>query len=388
MIDNGEATTLGIERQLAYLAGAQKARGSEVMIMIDREGIFTEACRRHEIPVIVADGLSLDDRQADVADENALQDLIENVKSFNADLIHCHSVRAAWLGVKAGNRMDIPCVFSSDGPMPTIEGRRKGLRFATVCLTGASFEKLKSSMPEVEVYYVPNGTRCVPPTQTWEIGPTRSASLIFAGSLIQRKGVDIAILAMVELRKRRGQDCPILNIYGDGNRRGYLTEMTAVLELDDVVRFHGFKQSVVEHCPSTDILIMPSRNEVAPLVILEAMSRGMPIVATDVGEVPEMLPDRRYGRVIPSESAVALADAIESLLADIADGQFNPNLLIERHRSLYSDVKMAERMEEVYVQVLLNHPAADRPARRIALPVGGQAETRTSSAGDQYCPLV
>jgi glycosyltransferase involved in cell wall biosynthesis len=75
--------------------------------------------------------------------------------------------------------------------------------------------------------------------------------------------------------------------------------MTAVLELNDVVRFHGFKLDVLEHCPNTDILVMSSRRETGPLVVLEAMSRGMPIVATAVGDVINMLPDRRYGRVIP-----------------------------------------------------------------------------------------
>jgi hypothetical protein len=77
----------------------------------------------------------------------------------------------------------------------------------------------------------------------------------------------------------------------------------------------------------------------------------MPIVATAVGEVSHMLPDVRYGRVIPPDSAMALANAIEAHLADLADGRFNPNPPTERHRSVYSIEKWVERLEAAYKQV-------------------------------------
>ena len=170
------------------------------------------------------------------------------------------------------------------------------------------------------------------------------------------KGIDVAILSVAELRRRRGPDCPTLSVYGDGEQGKYLKEMVNVLGLSDIVRFHGMQPGILEHCDSTDILIMPSRFETGPLVVLEAMSRGMAIVATDVGEVVEMLPDRRYGRIVPVDSIVALADAVEALLGDIACGQFDPNLLIERHRSFYTNDKMADRVGAIYKKVLLDNP--------------------------------
>jgi glycosyltransferase involved in cell wall biosynthesis len=80
------------------------------------------------------------------------------------------------------------------------------------------------------------------------------------------------------------------------------------------------------------------------------MSRGIAIVSTEVGEVADMLPDPRYGRIVPVDSLVALADAMESLLSDITEGTFDPDLLIQRHRTLYTDEKMAERVEMAYEQ--------------------------------------
>jgi glycosyltransferase involved in cell wall biosynthesis len=330
------------------------------MIATDRQGISTGTCREYGISVTVHDRLA---SRENPALENAVQDFIEFLENCSPDIIHCHSQGIALAVISAGNRINIPCAITGDASARSIEGRRRGLRFATLCLATASFEELlNSEIPGADVYYVPNGCRVLPPTQAQQTEASHSPSLIVAAALESRKAIDVLILAMVELRRRLGRACPFLNIYGDGSSRKYLTKMTAVLELNDFVRFHGFELDILEHCPSTDILVMPSRHEVSPLVVLEAMSRGMPIVATDVGEVTKMLPDRRYGRVIPRDSVMALADAIESLLADISGGLFDPDLLIRRHRSIYSIDKFAERTEAAYTQILLNSSATVQKA--------------------------
>lgn len=356
---NGAASpgsTVGVEREVATMAVGQKARGSDVMIVIDRPDVFIETCQQHEIPVIV--NTHLGDlppvRQGlSVPDENAVQDLVKILEEFRPDIIHCHTTRAALMAITAGNRMNIPCIATSSDLQTVIEGRRV-LRFAALCLTKALHEELlKSDVPDTDFYYVPHGTRIMVPKQGQETRVSHSPSLIVVGSLEARKGVDTAIMAMIVLRRRLGRACPVLNIYGDGPERKDLTEMAIMLELDDIVHFHGFEPEILERCPSSDVLVMPSRQEMGPLVVLEALSRGMPIVATDVGEVTNILPDKRYGRVVPRDSAIALADAIEAVLADISDGRFNPDLLIERHRSVYSIEKWIERLEAAYNHVLL-----------------------------------
>lgn len=373
--------TPGIVKSVVDLAIGQRARGSEVMIAIDRQEVFTEPCREHGISIVVHDALAnrLDIVVHDALDrrfgtepspmptmENSIKGFIECLKQLNPDIIHCHSERAAWIAVMAGNQVNIPCVYTGDGlsRLPNLLERGQGrrLQLAVICITAASFDQLKAAAPEMAVYFVQNGVKAAPSTRGQQAVANNSPNMIMVGSLIQRKGVDIAILAMVELRRRLGRDCPVLNIYGDGDRREYLTEMTAVLELNDIVRFHGFEHRILERCPSTDILIMTSRWEAGPLVVLEAMSRGMPIVATDVGNVTNMLPDQRYGRVIRPDSMVALAEAIESVLANIADGQFDPDLIIQRYRSHYSIEKWAERIEAVYKQILPNNSVVAQEA--------------------------
>jgi len=360
---NSSATNIaGIERHVLYLAIAQKARGYSVGAVVDRAGMFADACHQHGIPVVVAHGLTQEGRLWEPPAEQAVQQLIAQFRSLGAELIHCHTIQSAAQAIPAGNRINIPCVLTFNGPSLVMAAKRSGLKFATILVSRARFEELKMRcMSENDIYYVPNGTRAAPSAPSQETCESHRPNLILVGSLIPRKGIDAAILAMVALRQKRGRDCPILNVYGDGDQEKYLKEMVAVLGLNDIVRFWGFQSNILEHCPSTDILVMSSRSETGPQVILEAMSRGMPIVATDVGEVAEMLTDRRYGRIVPVDSIIALAEAIESLLSDIADGQFNPDLLIERHRSYYTDEKMAERLEAVYKQVLLTKPPQNIP---------------------------
>ena len=153
---------------------------------------------------------------------------------------------------------------------------------------------------------------------------------------------------MVELKRRLGVDCPALNVYGAGKWEEYLKEMVSVLRLDDVVRFHGVHLGILERCPATDILIVSSRMEAGPMVAVEAMSRGMPIVAFRVGGIEEMIPDRRYGYVVEKKSIKALADGIDSMLSDVRAGRFDPDLQVSRHRALYTVDKMAERIDAVY----------------------------------------
>jgi glycosyltransferase involved in cell wall biosynthesis len=354
VVNSSRESMVGVESHILYLAAMQKARGSAVTIVTDYEGELASLCREHAIPTIIAEGLKAESGQLLNPSEKVIEDLISCFTDINAEVIHSHAIPVAVQAIPAGNRIGIPCVITFNAAGPLLAARRAGLKFVTICVIKERFEHLRNSgIPEREIFYIPNGTKAVTLPSPEEKHRPRRPNLAVVGSLIARKGVDNAILAMAELRRRLGPGCPALTVYGDGALKEYLLEMVSVLRLDDIVRFCGYRPNAMEHCASTDILVMPSRSETGPLVVLEAMSRGMPIVATDVGEVAEMLPDQRYGRVVSVDSIVALADAIESLLSDIISANFDPQLLIQRHRSLYSDEKMAERIEAIYEKAAL-----------------------------------
>ncbi len=356
---------LGVEKHVLHLAAEQQARGLNVSVLVDRKEGLAEACRQRSVPVTIVEELDSFEpggaRPTSRPAERMTQRLLAKFESLDPDLIHIHTPPAAAQTIPAANLRRTPCVFSmhankGPGPQgfhPLVESRKRGMSFAVICMSDRDFEDLKRcGFPEADLYYVPHGTRAVMPAAHPGTRHSNRPNLIFVGSLIDRKRADLAILAMAGLRQRNSRSCPVLYIYGDGEEREYLSEVVELLEMSEIVRFCGYQPDILEQCADTDILIMPSDRETGPLTVLEAMSRGMPIVSTDVGDVASMLPDQRYGRVVPPKSVIALANAVESLIMDIDNARFDRNLLIERHRLLYTREKMAQRTEDVYREVL------------------------------------
>jgi glycosyltransferase involved in cell wall biosynthesis len=354
LADGRGTIILGAERHILNLAAVQQARGSAVTVIVDSAGeLFAEACRRQNVPVITVPGLKHGALRAEFG-------------KLAPEVIHCHIVRAVLQVAPISNQLHIPCVLTLH-TNSLIEGdaldisylmkaKEAGLRFAVISVSNELFNGVEKLGIVSDHYYVPNGTKPKgDPTRSPVASAPCRPNFISVGHLSKVKGLDVAILAMAEIRRRRGgHDCPVINIYGTGSEINYLNEMVIVLSLTDAVKFHGFKLDVLDDCPRTDILLVSSRSETGPLVVLEAMSRGMPIVATKVGEVPQMLPDQRYGRVVPPESIVALADAMESMLEEVSHGHFDPELLIEKHRSSYTTEIMTDRVEAVYENAARN----------------------------------
>ena len=357
----------GVEQHVFNLAVAQNARGDNPVVITPQPGVFTEACDERGIPVTIEPRLASGDTLFDASiyaqsrrltDEatrareearEAISRLCSLFMSSRAEVIHCHTPKAAVNAIAAGNRIEIPCVYTNH----ILEGFRHdksaSLEFSAISVCRSAFEHLKKQgFPAEMLYYVPNGSKEVLPLT----GGSSRSSLIWVGRLETVKGPDLAVLAMADLKRRRGSDCPILNIYGRGSLEGHLKEMVSVLCLGDRVRFHGLQVGILDRCPATDILVVSSRHESGPLVALEAMSRGMPVVSTHVGEIASMIPDQRYGYITLRGSITSLADGIESMLSDVRAGRFVPDLAILRHRELFTLEKMAERVDAVYKSMI------------------------------------
>lgn len=136
----------------------------------------------------------------------------------------------------------------------------------------------------------------------------------FAGYLRPGKGVDdlIEAFAMVH-RELPGAR---LRIIGDSDLNDYkrrLTELVAARGLDDAVHFLGWRDDVPRLITETDIFVLPSHSEGVPRSIVEAMACGVPVIATRVGGVAELLGDGDFGLIVPPRDPPALADAMLGL---------------------------------------------------------------------------
>jgi glycosyltransferase involved in cell wall biosynthesis len=126
------------------------------------------------------------------------------------------------------------------------------------------------------------------------------------------KGYDV-LLPAARAVLDRGAAVRFLAV-GDGPLRHDLEVQRAALALTDDFVFLGEREDVARLLVAADVFVLPSRQEGLPLALMEAVSSGLPIVATDVGELPNLLTDGRDALVVPSEQPQALADALIALI--------------------------------------------------------------------------
>lgn len=152
----------------------------------------------------------------------------------------------------------------------------------------------------------------------------RNGRIAFVGRLVEKKGV-ADLLDAVALLRNRGRRVP-LDVVGTGGLEGVLQAQARVLELDDLVRFHGPLPAHQAHevLGAASVFAAPcvhapdGDRDGLPTVLLEAMALGTPCVSTPVTGIPEAVLHGRTGLLVPERDAGTLADTISTLLDDAA----------------------------------------------------------------------
>ena len=135
--------------------------------------------------------------------------------------------------------------------------------------------------------------------------------LLFVGRLERVKAPELALQALAGLRRASPGEPALLVVAGEGRLRGALVRQAGRLGLTSSVRLLGElpRNDVVTCMQAADCLLLPSRAEGAPAVVREALACGLPVVASRVGGVAELLDSGPCGRLVPPEDAGALARA-------------------------------------------------------------------------------
>ncbi|CAG0960079.1 partial N-acetyl-alpha-D-glucosaminyl L-malate synthase, partial [Anaerolineae bacterium] len=144
--------------------------------------------------------------------------------------------------------------------------------------------------------------------------PTRPL-LIAVGRLSPPKGYGDLLEAFADLRKTH--PATALVIVGSGSEHPYLEEKISALGLQRDAQLLGARNDVAQLLAASDIYVSSSHWEGMPLTLLEAMATGLPVVATDVGDVPNVIANGT-GIVVPSYDPANLANALRGLLDDPA----------------------------------------------------------------------
>jgi glycosyltransferase involved in cell wall biosynthesis len=233
--------------------------------------------------------------------------------------------------------------------------RRNYRRFdAVVAVSGALHRTtLSDGVPGDRLHLVPNawGGLLSPLSRSEarrlldleEAGPV----LGWVGRMIPVKGGDVFIQALRRLRTPR----PTVVMIGHGSEEGALRRSAQQEGIGESVRFYPQITDAARYFSAFDAFVLSSRSEGLPLVLLEAMAAGVPIIATRVGGVPEVVSDQE-AVLVPSDDPDALAEGIRATIEDPASARRRVELSTEKLRSSFAFDPWLDRYEEIYQRLL------------------------------------
>lgn len=170
------------------------------------------------------------------------------------------------------------------------------------------------------------------------------------GRLVDPKGHGHLLDALAKVRSQIAGVKALL--VGDGTLRTEMERRAEALGLSDTVIFTGIRRDVPEVLALLDVFVLPSLWEGLPIALLEAMAAGLPVVATRVGGVPEVVVEGETGLLVPPRDPEALAQAILTLLRDPDLRQAMGQAGRERVREHFSVDQMVKKTESLYQRLL------------------------------------
>ena len=207
-------------------------------------------------------------------------------------------------------------------------------------------------MTKANIFVIPNG---IDPNIVQEVAPLsldRDNVILFVGNLVKLKGVANLIHA-VSLIKTEIPDVCLL-VAGSGPQENELKDLVNTLLLQDNVKFLGFitGETKYSYFKSADVLAVLIVVESLPIVILEGMACGKPVVASNVGGIPYLIHDAENGYLVTPGAVEELAEKICSLLRDRPLREQMGRKNLERVRELTWD-KIADMTCASYEHVMV-----------------------------------
>lgn len=227
----------------------------------------------------------------------------------------------------------------------------------------AAADKLRGEgVPNYKILVIPNGIDPAAFQPHRYTAAPRNITMV--ACLREEKRIDVLIRAMPQVLARYPD--ARLTIGGDGRCRAELTRITEELGLTNRVTFLGHRDDVPEVLHEADVFVLPSRSEAFPNSVMEAMAAGVPVIASNVGGIPELVRDGHNGRLVPPGDVDALAGALVDVLGDPARAERFGRAGRRIIEDTYSFDKMVEQFESLY---------ATEYGARITAPTGRKSRT-------------
>ena len=350
----------GIFRHMIDLARGQVARGHRVGVIVDSR---TGGSRADAALAAIAPDLALGvsrfamRRELGICDVFGLYRVAGRIRELDIDVAHGHGAKGgAFVRLAAAGRPLIRTYTPHGGSLHYGRRTPRGIVYASLeralmrrtdlFLFESTFARdayeTAVGPPSGVVRVVHNG---LADADFEPIPPAADATdIVFVGELRRLKGPDVLIDAIARLRTN-GQSVTA-TIAGEGDQCGALRAQIGRLGLTGEVRFLG-------HVPARQafslgrLVVVPSRAESLPYVVMEAAAAGMPVLATNVGGIPEIF-GPLAARLVPPDQPAALAEAIAAALEKPAALRANAEMLREQVRLSFSHSSMVDHVLRAY----------------------------------------
>jgi glycosyltransferase involved in cell wall biosynthesis len=302
----------------------------------------------------------------------AWRPLVALLRGGGIQVIHGHMFGSNVWAVLLGRLAGVPVVVAHEHSWAFTGARWRQVVDKHVIGRGsdvliACSQEDRRRMIEVEgiaaqhVLFLPNGIEARAPTTgrdvRRELGIAADAPVVGSvGTLRAEKRFDVLVRAAAHL----GPRWPGLRVViaGAGPERSRLETLVAQLGLADAVMLLGARHDVPDVLAAIDIAVNCSDFEGSPLSVLEYMEAALPIVATRVGGVPELIDDGVHGLLVARRDPAALADAVGALLGDAQRRRAMGAAGRHRRRAQFDLDLMVTRLEDLYERLY-----ADRGGR-------------------------
>lgn len=283
-------------------------------------------------------------------------------RRLRPDVIHATNLRGMLLAGPVGRALRVPVVWHVhlSEPQAMLNRLAATLAAGVVVPSSSAVADLVGVSPD-RVVVIPNAVTPEALTvdrnhleanvaRARQSGPT----LVTAARLTPQKGLDVLVEA-IHLLLKEHPDLRVI-VFGapqDGYERHHreLLQVIADKHLEAAVTFAGTVSAPFRHYADASVYVQPSRWEIAPLAILEAMAVGLPVVASNVGGVLDLVEHGRTGLLVAPGDPTALANAVHELLIDpdraaelgragatMARAGFSVEAMSERWRALYDEL--------------------------------------------------
>ncbi len=325
---------------------------------------------------LAAEGVSAVNLGArNLRDVAAFRRLLRLIRSEKIDLIHAHLTYAATWAALASRLTQVPSVATLHVAPPLHGGaavRDRLMRFglnrwsSKVIMVsdalrkdylergGLSRSKVVVAHNGIEVERF-HGDRSAARAKIEREFDIPAGAEVIATVSVMRPGKGIEVLLDAARRIREQRPRAMFLLIGDGEKRAEWESLAASRGISDFVRWAGHRADVSELLPGCDILAHPTLADAFPTVLLEAMAAGLPVIASSVGGVPEIVEPGITGQLVPPGDPAALAAAIVAILA-VAEPMRESARRIATTR--FSTRAWLARLDEIYSGARATSPAS------------------------------